>query len=154
MKYFAYGSNMDVEQMKGRCPDAKVLDLAVLQGASFRINRYGVATVVPSTSIVHGVLWEISSGDATNLSAYEGEAGEFYLKESVWVEFPRFKKVEAMIYLAGNIQPGKPRPGYLELILRAAKAHGFPREYFSHLASCADHRANGIKARLVTDREQ
>lgn len=95
VKYFAYGSNMDVDQMKCRCPDAKALDVAVLVGCTFRINRYGMATVVPSTSRVHGLLWEISASDENSLSRYEGEATEFYLKESVWVEAPTLNRVTA-----------------------------------------------------------
>ena len=83
VKYFAYGSNMVVDQMKFRCPDAQALDRAALVGCTFRINRYGVATVVPSTSRVHGLLWEISASDEDSFSRYEGEATEFYLKESV-----------------------------------------------------------------------
>jgi len=140
VKYFAYGSNMDVEQMRTRCPGAEMLDQAVVRGASFRINRYGVATIIPSASSVYGVLWEISADDERNLSVYEGETTEFYLKESVWVEPARMKPLTAMIYLAANIQPGKPRPGYLELILSAARAQGFPDEYLSNLASWRNFR--------------
>ena len=60
---------------------------------------------------------------------------EFYLKESVWVEPLNSERTAAMIYLAANIQPGKPRPGYLELIVKAAKHHGFPADYITFLES-------------------
>jgi len=140
MKYFAYGSNMDVAQMKERCPDAELLDVAVLHGTSFRINRYGVATVIPSAAKVYGVLWGISANDATNLSVYEGEKDEFYFKEVVSVQPAKIQPLTATIYLAANIQPGKPRSGYLELILRAAKAHGFPNDYMTEIASWREFR--------------
>jgi len=58
VEYFAYGSNMDRDQMKRRCPEAEFLGPAVLPGCSFQINRRGVATVIPSTGEVHGILWE------------------------------------------------------------------------------------------------
>ena len=35
VKYFAYGSNMDIAQMKRRCPEAELLGPAVLSGCSF-----------------------------------------------------------------------------------------------------------------------
>ena len=49
--YFAYGSNINLEQMACRCPAAEVVGSAVLDGYEllFRGNRsgYGVATVEP-----------------------------------------------------------------------------------------------------------
>ena len=40
--YFAYGSNMDMEQMRRRCPDAKRIDTAVLHGWKFALDEVGV----------------------------------------------------------------------------------------------------------------
>lgn len=45
-RYFAYGSNMDRQQMRGRCPGAVLLGTARLPGYRFIINRAGVASVV------------------------------------------------------------------------------------------------------------
>ena len=47
--YFAYGSNINLNQMAVRCPDAKVVEPAVLENYEllFRGNAhgYGVATI-------------------------------------------------------------------------------------------------------------
>lgn len=42
--YFAYGSNMDMdmEQMRWRCPDAKRIDTAVLHGWKFALDEVGM----------------------------------------------------------------------------------------------------------------
>ena len=45
--YFAYGSNMDQEQMRQRCPEAAFVGTASLPGYMFIINERGVATVIP-----------------------------------------------------------------------------------------------------------
>ena len=49
--YFAYGSNMDDEQMNFRCPDAQVVEAVRLEGycLAFRSNGggQGVATILP-----------------------------------------------------------------------------------------------------------
>jgi AIG2-like family len=135
VKYFAYGSNMDLDQMKRRCPDAEFLGPAVLPGCSFHINRRGVATVISSTGKVHGILWEISSEDGRKLSRHEGEALGLYLKASVWVEPRNLGRTEGMIHLATDLRPGKPRDGYFERILKAATDHHFPGDYIASLAS-------------------
>ena len=54
--YFAYGSNMNVNQMAFRCPDAEVVDTVRLEGyrLAFCMNGggNGVATIfkIPSTA--------------------------------------------------------------------------------------------------------
>ena len=59
--YFAYGSNMDLNQMDFRCPDAQALETVRLEGyrLAFRSNggNRGVATILPDPdSHVDGVL--------------------------------------------------------------------------------------------------
>jgi len=136
VKYFAYGSNMDRAQMERRCPEAEFLGPAVLPGCSFLINRRGVATVIPSTGKVHGVLWEISTRDGRKLARFEGEALGYYLKSAVGIESSSLGRIEAIIYLATDLHPGKARDGYLELLLKAATDHDFPSDYIASLASC------------------
>jgi hypothetical protein len=48
--HFAYGSNLSVQQMALRCPDAADPRPAVLSDHDWLINQRGVATVEPFTS--------------------------------------------------------------------------------------------------------
>lgn len=130
MNYFAYGSNMDVQQMAMRCPDATVLGVAKLGAHKFLINTHGVATVVPAKNrVVHGVLWEISERDEASLDRYEGVKAGFYRKETVRVQTMNGNELAALIYFAGDEQPGTPRPGYLERVVAAGKYHGLPTDF-------------------------
>ena len=75
--YFAYGSNMNLNQMAFRCPDAEVVESVRLEGyrLAFRTNGggNGVATILPEEgSYVDGVLWRISERDEQHLDHYEG----------------------------------------------------------------------------------
>ena len=77
--YFAYGSNMNLNQMAFRCPDAEVVESVRLEGyrLAFRTNGggNGVATILPEEgSYVDGVLWRISERDEQHLDHYEGFA--------------------------------------------------------------------------------
>ena len=127
MKYFAYGSNMDVQQMAMRCPDATVIGVAKLPAHKFLINTHGVATVIPAKKhVVHGVLWEISKRDEASLDRCEGVASDFYRKAMVRVRVMGGNETDALIYFASDEQPGTPRLGYLERVVAAAKYHGLP----------------------------
>ena len=125
MNYFAYGSNMDVQQMAVRCPDATVVGIAQLPGHKFLINTHGVATVIPAKKQdAHGVLWEVSKRDEASLDRYEGVKSGLYRKAMVRVLMKNGTEAHALIYLANDEQPGAPCLGYLERVVAAAKYHG------------------------------
>lgn len=44
--YFAYGSNMDIEQMKHRCPSSVEAGVALVNGYRFALDAAGVATIL------------------------------------------------------------------------------------------------------------
>ena len=59
MKYFAYGSNLNIEQMKSRCPDSVGVSTAVLSGWKLVERTY--ADIEPAAGeCVTGALYEIS----------------------------------------------------------------------------------------------
>ena len=60
--YFAYGSNINLDQMQYRCPDATVYGQAVLDNYDLRFRGSGVATVEPKEgACVYGLLWDPST---------------------------------------------------------------------------------------------
>jgi gamma-glutamylcyclotransferase (GGCT)/AIG2-like uncharacterized protein YtfP len=132
--YFAYGSNMDEQQMYRRCVSPELVGLATLPGWRFRINSRGVATVVPDDgSTVHGVLWIIDEEDEQHLDFYEGVDAGYYVKRTATVYRRDGEAVEALLYEATDDEPGSPREGYLERIVAAARRHGLPPRYIEEL---------------------
>ena len=73
MLYFAYGSNLNLFQMKRRCKDSVFLKKYELKG--YRLNfrsKYRAADIEKSkNSLVPGVLFEISKSDEKKLDVYE-----------------------------------------------------------------------------------
>jgi gamma-glutamylcyclotransferase len=137
--YFTYGSNIDEEQMARRCSGAILLGKARLPGHRFLINLRGMATVVPDESHdVHGVLWNITWSNEGTLDRYEGVAWGTYLKRTMTVETETGTLQEALLYIARDCTPGKPRDGYLEGIMVAAKKKGLPGAYIDELASWSE----------------
>ena len=73
MLYFAYGSNLNLFQMKRRCKDSVFLKKYELKG--YRLNfrsKYRAADIEKSkNSLVPGALFEISKSDEKKLDVYE-----------------------------------------------------------------------------------
>lgn len=132
--YFAYGSNMNEAQMALRCPGSKVVGIAMLENHRFLINERGVASIAEMQGkVVYGLLWNISEADERQLDSYEGVRKGLYRKSTVSVREPENQIVDALVYVASTNKHGKPRPGYMEGILRAATDLGFPTQVLEEL---------------------
>lgn len=135
--YVAYGSNLNVEQMAHRCPDATVAGTGILKNHRLQFwgwTGHGVATVTQkSGSAVPVALWEISEADERNLDSYEGFP-YLYRKENIEVLLDTGETVTAMVYLMNKkyrgekISPAAPSDGYLSTILQGYRHFGFKRD--------------------------
>ncbi len=104
--YLAYGSNLNVEQMKHRCPDAKPIGTAWIHGYQllFKGSKTGSYLTIEKAenSKVPVAVWEVSTADERRLDVYEGYPNFYYKKE---VRLPirlangKTKKVTAFVYI-------------------------------------------------------
>jgi phage replication-related protein YjqB (UPF0714/DUF867 family) len=96
------------------------------------INQRGVATVEPFPGTdVHGVLWQISDADLTNLDRAEGVPLR-YRRDRVIVRTDD-GPADAWVYIDHRVEPGAPRPGYLDRIVGAALHHHLPSGWIDFL---------------------
>jgi gamma-glutamylcyclotransferase (GGCT)/AIG2-like uncharacterized protein YtfP len=109
--YFAYGSNLNLRDMRGRCHDARADVPARLP--DWRLTFRGVADIEPARgSVVHGALWWVSARDVRCLDAYEG-APTHYRQRIVRVKTDPGPR-EAMTYvMASDAYRGLPSAWYL-----------------------------------------
>ncbi len=132
--YIAYGSNMNIDQMKSRCPNARLLGNSILNNHSllFRAHRGGrvVATVEECAGDnVPVVLWAIDKDCEKNLDRHEGfhrdnPDSSYYLKKKESVEF-KGENIPGIIYVmihGGHL--GRPEYEYYNRILRGYLANG------------------------------
>ncbi|MDH6199302.1 phage replication-related protein YjqB (UPF0714/DUF867 family) [Mycobacterium frederiksbergense] len=130
--YFAYGSNLCVAQMATRCPGAIDPRPARLDGHDWLINERGVATVEPfDGSQVHGVLWHVTDADLAALDRVEGVPLR-YRRNKLTVHTAD-GPATAWVYIDLRVDPGRPRPGYLERIIAAATYHDLPQRWIEFL---------------------
>lgn len=129
--YIAYGSNLSEEQMKWRCPDAKIVGKAVLIDwkLAFKVH----ATIESSEDgAVPVLVWEISKDDEKNLDLYESYPA-YYGKRNLEILMvdlngrnARF--VTAMVYImADGHRPQIPQKYYFDILDDGYKRFGFNR---------------------------
>jgi gamma-glutamylcyclotransferase (GGCT)/AIG2-like uncharacterized protein YtfP len=155
MLYFAYGSNLDPDQMRQRCPGHRVAGLAALQDHRLGFPLYsgdwggGVAGLSHAHGgKVWGMVYELTEADLAALDAYEGWKGvgnqhNVYDRETVTVDLVRPddgsvpRRVRAYTYFPRTFNPSPPSRRYLETVLRGARHHRLPEDYVERLRATA-----------------
>ncbi len=129
--YFAYGSNINFEQMEQRCPDARIVGPVILENYELRFRGHGFATIAPKeNNSVHGLLWKLTPACEQALDRYEGYP-RHYTKEPVEVQMADGTKVPVMAYVMAEPmcrQPALPSPYYYRAIQKGYEANGLPVE--------------------------
>jgi cation transport regulator ChaC len=131
--HFAYGSNMSRPHMAARCPGAIALGTATLAGWRFVVNPdgYGSIALQPG-GVVHGVLWRLGPRDLAAINAYENIGGGLYLRRMLAVKQGGRREL-ALTYIATRQGEGTPRPGYIDLVVAAARDWEMPEAYIRSL---------------------
>jgi len=142
--YFAYGSNMNLAQMKQKCSSPNVLGIACLSG--YRVEFYGYSaiwdgaqeTVVPDLqSEVWGVLYELKFFDSEQLDVHEDarfDGAGMYFNYPVDVVDLQGVVIDALIYKKNILLDAQlPSTEYLNFIVQGAKEQGLPESYIELL---------------------
>ncbi|PKL42005.1 MAG: gamma-glutamylcyclotransferase [Candidatus Riflebacteria bacterium HGW-Riflebacteria-1] len=129
IKYFAYGSNMSLEQMKKRCPQHKVVGQGTLHGYRWIINSRGYANIIQSESdYVIGVVYEISASDEACLDRKEGVAKGCYNKETLDISTGD-AQITCIVYIDPIVTEGAPKEEYIGRIEDGIRDAKLPPDY-------------------------
>jgi hypothetical protein len=133
MLHFAYGSNMHRAVMRKHAPGAVALGIARLEDYRFVITADGYASVAPHPrGFVHGLLWRLTARDRVTLDRWENIAHGLYRAKMLPV-IVAGKRRRALVYIARARPRGAPRPGYMEIVVRAARECQLPADYVASL---------------------
>jgi hypothetical protein len=142
MLYFAYGSNLNLSQMKARCPGAKKIGIGRLYGYEICFPRKsssrqgkGVASICEKPgAFVEGVLFQLTNSDWNSLDRYEG-VPDSYTHKLVKISMGGSNETVAETYLANIMEgsPFKPSKAYLDLIIHGAEENGLSVDYIEKL---------------------
>ena len=132
--YLAYGSNLNVPQMKWRCPGAKILGTAELEGWQllYRGSKTGSYLTVEKAEggMVPVAVWEVTPEDEAALDRYEGFP-TFYYKKDIKLKYKgirtgKRRTVTAFAYIMHEERPiGVPSNFYMRTCLQ-----GYDTFYF------------------------
>lgn len=121
--YIAYGSNLNVPQMRWRCPTATILGTATLKDWEllFRGSRTGSYLTIGEKEggTVPVVVWEVTPEDEAALDRYEGYPRFYYKKElklrCKGIRTGKWRTVNAFVYIMHEDRPfGVPSETYME----------------------------------------
>lgn len=155
MIYFAYGANIDQQQMRLRSRSARNVGLARLDGWRLCFPRYSFIRQSALASIeeaadesVWGALFEIADADMKRLDACEGyyvasdRQGNPFNRIDVEARYKEGDKVKAFTYVANPMAyAGEPSHDYLSQIARCGRALGFPEDYVERLLALIPEHA-------------
>ena len=137
--YAAYGSNMDPQQMRRRCPHSPVRGTGWLEG--WRLTFGGedlgwegaLATLVEDAgSRVFVALYDITGADEAHLDEWEGADIGLYRKIRLRVQTLDGEAL-AWLYVLDAYEGGLPSARYLGILAEAAQAAGAPDDYLAEL---------------------
>ena len=126
--YFAYGSNINLDQMAYRCPDAQVVGPVTLEGWELLFRGSGVATIgTKEGCTVHGLLWQLTPDCERALDRYEGYP-HLYGKEPVTVRDAQGQELTVMAYIMTERYraPAVPPTSYYQGIQEGYRQNGLP----------------------------
>ena len=135
--YFAYGSNINLNQMQYRCPDATIYGQAVLDNYDLRFRGSGVATVEPKEgACVYGLLWELTDKCEASLDRYEGYPAFYYKKEMELdirgIRTGKIRRRKCFVYIMHEERKiGVPSLSYVSTCLQGYISFGFDEQYLS-----------------------
>ena len=148
--YFAYGSNLDAEQLEQRCPSSRPLFRARLRDHRLDFTYFssrwggGAADVLPhSDAEVWGVVYALDGPDLRHLDRFE----RGYERVLLWVESDAGERHIVTSYTVRLKRNFRPTELYLEKMLRWGERWDLPAEYLARLRQVPVYRARGYGLR-------
>ena len=136
--YIAYGSNLNVRQMKMRCPNAAIIGTATLDGWEllFKGSKTGSYLTIEKKNggKVPVVIWEVTPTDERSLDRYEGFPNFYYKKEikvtCKGIRTGRQRTLRAFAYIMHEDRPfGIPSDFYMRTCFEGYTVFGFDKRF-------------------------
>ena len=140
--YWAYGSNLNYEQMRRRCPGAEPFAPLVVPNSVLRFRNVADVAYLAGAEC-HGGLWEITAEDEASLDHYEG----FDAKHPTWGLYSkRYLEIQvdgrrrtALYYIMNEVGIMPPSRAYLDAITQGYRDFGLDLD---RLQRAVDHAWN------------
>ena len=132
--YFAYGSNLNKDQMYCRCPESRKIGSFILNGYRLLFrkhhkngNCYLTIEKAADESVPIGI-FEISDNDEKTLDKREGVETDCYKKEYIDIIF-NGENINGLVYIMVNPKKAAPQNDYYERVKQGYNDFGFDLSY-------------------------
>ena len=149
--YIAYGSNLNVQQMKFRCPAARIVGTSIIRNYEllYKGSKTGSYLTIEKKkgSVVPVAVWEVTADDEKRLDAYEGYPN-FYYKTDMQLTVKSHitglkKKLDAFVYIMHEERKlGIPSYAYVKTCVQGYRDFGFD---LKHLRLAFDISERGVR---------
>ncbi|WP_028515222.1 gamma-glutamylcyclotransferase family protein [Ruminococcus flavefaciens] len=136
--YLAYGSNLNVRQMRYRCPEARIVGISVIKNYEllYKGSKTGAYLTIEKKkgSLVPIAVWEVSDADESRLDIYEGFP-DFYYKKNVrlpvkLIRNSKTKELDAFVYIMHEERKlGVPTTSYIRTCEEGYRNFGFDNKF-------------------------
>ncbi|GAA3658532.1 MULTISPECIES: gamma-glutamylcyclotransferase family protein [Clostridia] len=136
--YIAYGSNLNIPQMRMRCPGARIIGTSVIEDYQllFKGSKTGsYLTIEPKEgATVPVAVWEVTEQDELSLDRYEGYPNFYYKTEMTLdikgIRTGKIRRRQAFVYIMHEERElGIPSWFYVNTCLDGYRAFGFEEQY-------------------------
>ena len=135
--YIAYGSNLNIPQMRMRCPSARIIGTGEVPDYRLLFRGSGTGAYLTIEPFEGGSVpvaaWEVSAEDERALDRYEGYPA-YYIKKDVGITMTDLdgknpKEVTAMVYVMTKGHGLRlPWRGYYEVLEEGYERFGFDKK--------------------------
>lgn len=136
--YIAYGSNLNITQMRHRCPGALVVGTGYINDYQllFKGSKTGSYLTIEKAegSKVPVAIWKVDEHHEKALDRYEGYP-DFYYKKEIEIDFVSIKRKlphhsKAFVYIMHEDRKlGIPSSYYMQTCLEGYDSFGFDNRY-------------------------
>lgn len=135
--YLAYGSNLNVRQMRCRCPGAKIIGTAAIRNYEllFKGSRSGSYLTIEKKrgGKVPVAVWEVSAENERALDHYEGFPTFYYKKEmeiDVKLNDDTIERRAAFVYIMHEERSlGMPSESYMDICREGYEEFEFDEKF-------------------------
>jgi hypothetical protein len=138
--YVAYGSNLNIGQMRMRCPSARIIGTSEIKDYEllFKGSKTGSYLTIEEKEggrVPVGV-WAVTEADEAALDRYEGYPTFYYKKEMMLevrgIRTGKIRNRRCFVYIMHEDRPiGKPTLSYVSTCLRGYIEFGFDEHYLA-----------------------
>ncbi len=145
--YIAYGSNLNIGQMRMRCPEARIIGTSVIEGYEllFKGSMTGAYLTIEKKDgdRVPVAVWEVTTDDEKVLDRYEGYPRFYYKTEMTLpvkgIRSGRTRSRRCFVYIMHeDRQIGVPSYSYVDTCLEGYDSFGFDEHYLDEALTKAE----------------